>query len=587
MKKQLFKKAVEVLAGGSLLLGAAFAQSDPFVDVLVLYIDEAQQTSAGRDIDARIGAYIEYSNQAFENSNVDMRLRLVGAERVDLDYTYVTSENLGALRSNSAVAGLRQEYGADLVTLLNLRQPMSGGYICGIGYVPWGDASTGRLASNAGSAAFSLVGVDCGLSTFAHELGHNMSLGHSYVQNSGGGVWEWARGHGVQGLFSTVMAYPQSFGTRNQIQIFSNPDVVGCSGQPCGVDHNQPQGADASRNLNNLAQQIADFMPHVTDVDEPDPELEPCNKPEVEGNLITNGEFDSLQGWQALFNASRLTQANQQTDCVDNVLRITDRTQVYGDGYQDLGGKLEVGKEYRFTASLGVAGSERDTVSIALRIEEGDGIRYQYLDPVSVTAAELTAYSANFNLDATTAPDSVGLILYGPQVGVDIIADEVALVEVVGSAPEPDNQTVLNESFEREASGWSSFGGSQTAFSSRAYEGDYSLRNYSRQYSYSGPMREVTGLFEAETTYAISANVYVENASGSSANASVWIYYVDDQGAHWERVVSTTVTANNWQSIEGEFAIMPEGDIRQMRLLVGGPNAGSELYLDELRVVRP
>ncbi|WP_347332963.1 carbohydrate binding domain-containing protein [Marinimicrobium locisalis] len=587
MRTTIFKKMAGALAAGSLLFGTAVAQADPVVDVLVLYLDEAQQTSAGRDIDARIGSYIAYSNQAFENSNVDMRLRLVGAEKVNLDYTYVTSENLGALRSNSAVARLRQEYGADLVTLLNLRQPMSGGYVCGIGYVPWGDANTGRLASNAGSAAFSLVGVDCGLSTFAHELGHNMSLGHSHVQNSGGGVWEWARGHGVQGLFSTVMAYPQSYGTRNQIQVFSNPDVAGCSGQPCGVDAGQPHGADASRNLDRLALQIADFMPSVTEVDEPDPELEPCSKPGVEGNLITNGEFDSLQGWQALFNVSRLTQADQQTECVDNMLRITDRSQVYGDGYHDLGSKLEVGNEYQFTASFGVAGAERDTVRIALRIQEGSGIRYQYLDPVSVTATELTAYSTRFRLDATSTPDNVGLILYGPQVGVDIIADEVALVDVSEPAPEPVNQPVLSESFEREASGWSSFGGSQTAFSSHASEGDYSIRNYSRRYSYSGPMREATGLFDAGTTYSITASVYVNDGSASSANANVWIYYVDDQGAHWERVVSTTVTTNSWQSIEGEFAIVPEGDIRQMRLLVGGPRASADLYLDELRIVQP
>ncbi len=51
MKKQRFKKAVAALAAGSFLLGAAFAQADPLVDVLVLYIDEAQQTNAGRDIE--------------------------------------------------------------------------------------------------------------------------------------------------------------------------------------------------------------------------------------------------------------------------------------------------------------------------------------------------------------------------------------------------------------------------------------------------------------------------------------------------------------------------------------------------------
>lgn len=570
----------------SLALWPCLSHADPVVDVLVLYIGAAQQTQSGRDIDARIASYIEYSNRTFQNSNVNMRLRLVGSERINVDYTHVTSSNLSALRSNREVAQLRQKYGADLVTLLNLRQPMSGGYVCGIAYLPGGSSSTGRLSSNAASAGFSLVGVDCGLNTFIHELGHNMGLGHSHIQNSNGSVWPWARGHGVQGSFSTVMAYPQSYGTRNQLQRFSNPLQRECSGQPCGVDRNQANGADATRNLNSLGAQVAAFMPSVVQVDQPAATPQPCTKPAVDGNLIANGEFNSLEGWSALFGASRLMQRARGGDCVDQMLAVTNRTQPYSDAYQSLSDSVKVNRTYSFNAKFGVSGASRDTVRVALQIREGSRVRYQYLEPISVTSSELTAYGQEFTLDATTQPDNVGLVIYGPQAGVDILADELTLVEVTAANEPAAPTTVLHEGFERQARGWSSFGGSQTAFSTHAFEGSYSLRNHSRSYTYSGPMREVTGLFEAGVSYEITTSVFIQDSGSNSGNAAIWVYYVDDQGGHWQQVLSTPVTTNQWRTVTGSFVIAPVGEITQMRLLIGGPRRSANLFIDELSVIR-
>lgn len=594
MKSRSTKKRLRLLALAGMLGISGFAQAAPVLDVLVLYIDAAQQTSSGRDMDARIGSYIAYSNQAFANSGVDARLRLVGSEKVNLNYTYVTEANLNALRTNSEVARLRQKYGADLVTLINLRQPMSGGYVCGVGYVPPGDANTGRLYSNASSAAFSLVGVDCGLSTFPHELGHNMSMGHSYAQGSVGGVWPWARGHGVQGLFSTIMAYPQSYGTRNQLQQFSNPQQVKCSGLACGVDQNHREGADAAASLNKLGAQIEAFMPKVVSTDtvaDSEPVLPACKKDEPSNNLIANGEFNSLAGWSTLFNLSTLTRAEKRTNCVDSLLAVTNRTQLYSDAYYDLSGKLTVGRDYAFSAKLGVANASRDTVRVALRINENGSIRYQYLNSISVTSNELTAYSDSFRLDATTQPTNVGILLYGPQANTHILADEVALVEVASeapaaSSPAPENQTVLHERFEQAANGWSSYGSSRTSFSSHAFEGSYSLRNSSRDYSYSGPIREVTGLIDAGVTYGISASVYARDTSRSTSTARMWVYYVDDQGEHWLEVANAGMPSNTWQVVNGNFNISPIGEITQMRLLIGGPRPFVDLYVDDLTVIR-
>lgn len=593
MKNPVFRLLSRAGLTALLLTSSYMAKAAaPVVDVLVLYVGAAEQARAGRDMEARVGTYIAYSNKAFANSNVDMRLRLAGIEKVNLDYTYVSEENLAALRTNGEVARLRQKYGADLVTLINLRQPMSGGYLCGIGYIPPGDGDTGRLYSNASSAAFSLVAVDCAVSTFAHELGHNMSMGHSYAQSSEGGTWSWARGHGVQGLFSTIMAYPQFYGTRTQLQQFSNPLQSGCAGQRCGVEQTAGDGADASANLNALAQQIADFMPTITSTDTGDAAVAGfpvCRKSEAEGNLIDNGEFNSLAGWSAFFQQSDLNMGQRQTQsqCLDNLLVVTNRTQLHSDAYYDLTGKLELGREYTFSARFGLVNADRDAVRVALRIEESGQVWYQYLQALSVTANDLTAYRDSFFLDAAASPDRVGLVIYGPAANTDVVIDEVVL-----RASESDVATtkagaegvVLHDRFEQVANGWGSYGDSLTSFSSHAFEGNYGLRSYSRDYDYSGPVRDVTGLLQANIQYSISADVFVHDGSASSSAVKIWIYYVDAQGEHWQEAASAAVATNMWDKITGNFSISAVGDITQARLLVGGPGPFIDLYVDNPKV---
>ena len=217
------KPSIHWLAGLSLAMGSTVSLAANQVDVLVYYNDDAAGTSSGEDIDARIVSFVEHANQAYRNSDIDIQLRLVGTERIQ-GYRGVDGDVLGQFRSNSTVARQRREYGADLVALISTAQPTAGGYICGVGYQPGGAEGSGTFYSNASAYGYSMSGVNCGYNTFAHELGHNMSLGHSAAQNSFGSVFPWGRGHGVSGLFSTIMAYPQAYGTRNHLAQFASPD---------------------------------------------------------------------------------------------------------------------------------------------------------------------------------------------------------------------------------------------------------------------------------------------------------------------------------------------------------------------------
>ncbi|RMF15532.1 MAG: Ni,Fe-hydrogenase I small subunit, partial [Gammaproteobacteria bacterium] len=248
-------RSLRWLATTSLLGLMPLAQAET-ADLLVLYTDSALEHPNGRDIQARIQAAVEWTNQALRNSQADLQLRLVHTAKADARYNgLLTSQSLGQLRADPDVAALRRQYGADFVTMLGPSREW-----CGIGYVSSGNGSTGQLYNSAANWAYNLVSISCGFATFAHELGHNFGLGHSNIQNSRGGVWDWARGHGEVGVFTTIMGYTSAFQTRNRVQYFSNPQLNACEGRACGVPVGQANEADSTQNINRLNTQLAAFL---------------------------------------------------------------------------------------------------------------------------------------------------------------------------------------------------------------------------------------------------------------------------------------------------------------------------------------
>ncbi|WP_044403153.1 zinc-dependent metalloprotease family protein, partial [Pseudomonas sp. FeS53a] len=258
--KRLFIGALLAVA-----VQAAHAAEPRTVDILVLYTKDAQALPNGRDMDARIASYIEYANNAYKKSNVNLRLRLVHRQLLDwASYPTVSSRDLAAFAADSRVQQLRETYGADMVHLIGRTQDGQGYGVCGIGYVLSGQKNSGTFNSGSANSAYAITGVDCSLSTMAHEIGHNMGLRHSYEQDQTEGYYqsdwhqgtfEWSRGYGVQGQFSTIMGYPHVFNARVQAPLFSSPRVVDstCANQACGQENH----ADAARALNAMAAQIA------------------------------------------------------------------------------------------------------------------------------------------------------------------------------------------------------------------------------------------------------------------------------------------------------------------------------------------
>ncbi|MCV2884372.1 M12 family metallo-peptidase [Aestuariibacter sp. AA17] len=227
----------KVLKLSTLALTTAIAFSataaDTVIDVMILYSDNA--ASATSDIQGKIDHYIDHSNRIYANNYAELQLREVGTQ--SSSYTsssVVPSEGyLEAVKNSSGINSRRGTYKADMVVFLGTADRMPDGTVCGIGYV--GQGNNGTMYSSSKELMYSITAVDCASTTFVHELGHNMGLGHSQKQGSTGGVYTDGIGHGVNNVFSTIMAYPQAFGSATRLDYFSDPDWNACSGYPCGV----------------------------------------------------------------------------------------------------------------------------------------------------------------------------------------------------------------------------------------------------------------------------------------------------------------------------------------------------------------
>lgn len=168
----------------------ASAAAPVTIDVMVAYtIGLAHAYGSLGAVETRIQYLVDWTNQAYINSNVYQQIRLV--HTVEVNYPDNNDDNVAlsdlqnpAASSNPAAAGLRPitawrlQYRADLVSLLrpyDAAQNACGlGYMNGAGETPITPAQSAYGYSTVGDIGDATVpGQSCGINSFAHELGQH------------------------------------------------------------------------------------------------------------------------------------------------------------------------------------------------------------------------------------------------------------------------------------------------------------------------------------------------------------------------------------------------------------------------------
>lgn len=237
--------------------GGTAGDDGSVVDILVAYTPAAKSAAGGQaGVEAQIILGVDTANQAYANSLINVRLRLVHTAEVAYAEAGSLSIDLGRLRSQSdgfmdTVHTLRNQYKADLVALVT-----ENGDGCGIAYVMLGGPQPSFESS-----AFSVTTRSCIPNlTLAHETGHNMGNAHDRA-NSSVGAYPYSFGYqDPVGGFRTVMAYACSTGSCPRVRHFSNPNVT-YNGRPTGIAYegNPTAAADNARSMNNVRTTVANW----------------------------------------------------------------------------------------------------------------------------------------------------------------------------------------------------------------------------------------------------------------------------------------------------------------------------------------
>lgn len=224
------------------------------VDAYILYNHAAEQLyGSNAGVLTRINHIVAVTNDIYRASNVKIELNALRIDKVDYPQHYSSQEALQHATGQgsnhmflSHERQIRDAIGAD--TMILLRPDVHDG-TCGRAWLNSNFSNNTYMVSH--------TSIDCSDDTNAHELGHNMGLSHSRRQGDIGATYPFALGHGVDGSFTTVMAYPSAFSGASRMYKYASP-TLDCNGYPCGVDKtDQVNGADAVYALNQKRFEIA------------------------------------------------------------------------------------------------------------------------------------------------------------------------------------------------------------------------------------------------------------------------------------------------------------------------------------------
>lgn len=244
------------------------------VDVLFLYTPLMLDRYGAAGLDALFDQQILIANQAFVDSEADVRLRRVGDQQVAYPEDVGNSQLLQHMyfavagsdgQTDPTLQGLddtRAALGADIVSFWRTHELFTRGS-CGIAYLGRFngvvDSFTGVQVVDDGEDGGSI----CDSYVFTHEVGHNLGAGHQ--RGAGNGSEPYAQGFWVDGEYNTIMA---GFGTGDpnrflSVPLFSNPNLD-CGGLACGIAETESDSAHNVLAISDIAMDVSAYVAAVS-----------------------------------------------------------------------------------------------------------------------------------------------------------------------------------------------------------------------------------------------------------------------------------------------------------------------------------
>jgi len=258
------------------------------LDTLIIYSQGAIDISNG-DVETKINHLMTTTNKIYTDSGLNVKLNPVKIQQYSIDDTASSQTILIKLQSDKNVINIRNSVGADNVVIY---RPYANDGVCGLAYQNNELSDTSSISVE--EYAFAHISIDCGSYVTAHEIGHNTGLGHSVAQKTIG-AYPYARGHGVENTFTTVMAYSSVYGGA-KIYKYSSP-ILDCKGLPCGIDAGELNEADAVKALAQTLPLVANFREHIV--------IDNNNSDDENGTETLDDTFKAFKKQQKILTGNR------------------------------------------------------------------------------------------------------------------------------------------------------------------------------------------------------------------------------------------------------------------------------------------
>jgi hypothetical protein len=306
----------------------------------------------------------------------------------------------------------------------------------------------------------------------------------------------------------------------------------------------------------------------------------PLDDPQLSPNLIGNSSFEAgLDNWGVQGNPTLSLAADQAHTGLRSAV-ASNRTATFQGPLHNIISLVSSARTYDVSVWARVGGASSAPLALTAQIAcSGASSEFRRLASATGSDTEWVRLSGALTLPSC-ALGTVRVYVEGPAPGVNIYVDDMALRErPIDQGP----NVISNPGFETGSSGWFAFGaGTVSSTTAQAHSGSSSGVITGRTASWNGIATNLLGLVVPGASYEASLWARI---GGSASDQLALTAKITCAGAssQFVRVASATGSDNQWVQMSGVLAV-PNCTLTELTLYVEGPQAGVDIYIDDVSV---